>query len=76
VGDSQCATWRHVSVHSADGWRESVVSETDGLVFVVDDDAALRESLKNRGERMIDITVLKWLNASNKGLRWPHAPLG
>jgi|RhiMetdeSRZDD1v2_1073273.scaffolds.fasta_scaffold1894988_2 hypothetical protein len=35
------------------------MSETDSVVFVGDDDAALRESLKNRGEGMLDNTVLK-----------------
>ena len=35
------------------------MSATDSVVFVGDDDAALHESLKNRGEGMIDDTVLK-----------------
>ncbi len=35
------------------------MSETDSMVFVGDDDAALHESRKNRGEGMIDNTVLK-----------------
>jgi FixJ family two-component response regulator len=47
MGDSECATRRRLSFHVADCWREALMSETDGVVFVVDDDASLRESLKN-----------------------------
>jgi FixJ family two-component response regulator len=47
VADSECATWRRLSVHLADWWRGGVVTEADAMVFVVDDDTSLRESLKN-----------------------------
>ena len=47
MGDSECATRRRLSVHIADCWREALMSETDGVVFVVDDDAEMRESLRN-----------------------------
>ena len=35
------------------------MSATDSVVCIGNDDAALHESLKNRGEGMIDNTVLK-----------------
>jgi FixJ family two-component response regulator len=47
VGDRECATRRRLSVHFAD-WRPGgIVTEADAMVFVVDDDTSLRESLKN-----------------------------
>src|SRR4030095_7809495 len=42
-----CATRRGVSVYVADWWREDGMTEPDRVVFVVDDDASLRESLKD-----------------------------
>jgi FixJ family two-component response regulator len=47
MGDSESEQGLNLSVHVADGWREDPMSETDGLVFIVDDDASMRESLKN-----------------------------
>ena len=47
MGDSESRQGLNVSVHVADGWRKDPMSETDGLVFIVDDDASMRESLKN-----------------------------
>jgi FixJ family two-component response regulator len=47
VGDGERQRGRNVSVQLADRWPKGVMSETEGLVFVVDDDAPLRESLKN-----------------------------
>jgi hypothetical protein len=42
---------RNVSVHIADRWQESVVSETDGLVFIVDDGPPLAHDGRLRYNR-------------------------
>jgi FixJ family two-component response regulator len=47
VGDSEYRQRRDVPVHFADWQREGAMNERDGVVFVVDDDASIRESLKD-----------------------------
>src|SRR5262249_24056478 len=47
VDDHQCAPWRCRAVHGADWERGSGMMDTEALVFVVDYDASMRESLQN-----------------------------
>ncbi len=47
MGDGKSRPRRRLSVRVADSCREPVMTETDAVVFVVDDDAPVRESLKN-----------------------------
>src|SRR4029434_3587170 len=45
MGDSKYAPRRRLSLHFADWRRESGMTEPDRVVFIVDDDSSLRESL-------------------------------
>src|SRR5262245_37543170 len=47
VGDCQCAPGRWRGVHGADRERGGGMMDAEALVFVVDDDASMRESLQN-----------------------------
>src|SRR5262245_34959774 len=47
VGDRQCASGRCRAVHAADREGGGGLMDAEALVFVVDDDASMRESLQN-----------------------------
>jgi FixJ family two-component response regulator len=47
MGDGKLAARRDLSIHVADRRRGSRMTDIDGVVFVVDDDASIRESLKD-----------------------------
>ena len=59
MGDSKCSARRRLSVHVADWQQEGGMTEPDRVVFVVDDDASHRESLRTHSVR----------SAERRGLR-------
>ena len=46
VGQQQQRLWRDASIHAAGGPGSDVMKDSDPIVFVVDDDASVRDAVK------------------------------